>query len=94
MYEARAYQTFVASRVSSLHFQSPHEGPEAAVRLPQTTLSGGLRPGSVARSSIFLLSRIMSALDLGFLPTDCRLQNLEQEVSVFKLSPSRASGTL
>ncbi|XP_070215756.1 lipid transferase CIDEC isoform X2 [Bos mutus] len=92
--EARAYQTFLAFRVSSLHFQSPHEGPEAVVCLPETTLSGGLRPGSVARSSIFFLSCIVFPLDLGLLPTDCRLQNLEQEVSVFKLGPSRGSGTL
>lgn len=55
-YVAKAYQTLLAFRVYSLHTQSADEGPEAVwLCLPEMTLSSRLEPGSVARSSIFLL---------------------------------------
>lgn len=80
---ARAYQTFLAFWVYSLHTKSADEETEDAwFCLPEMILNGRLEPGSMARSSPFLLYRTMPPLVLCLLKVVRRFQNLKQEVSV------------
>lgn len=80
---ARVYQTFLAFWVYSLHTKSADEETEDAwVCLPEMILNGRFEPGSMARSSIFLLYHTILSLFLCLLEVVCRFQNLKQEVSV------------
>lgn len=87
-YVATAYQTWLSEFIL-LHTQSTDEKPEAAwFCLPEATLNNRLEPGSVARSSIFLLYHALSCSRLAA----SSLQISKSRARSF--SPFRGRGTL